>query len=297
MKYELTSIDNFGTDIIIDWDLLTICNLKCPYCINRKSYSSWNSIVSKKNIDKVLTALRNSKYKIKITLVGGEPFLHPNFNYIINELIKIEQIKTVWIFTNGTVYKELPDSNKIVVSISYHLVQKFETYKNFLVQLKNFKHKKNLSILCYKMKHNLEKYKNVIQTAKEIIPDIVVDLEPVILGGKIQDFEYIKELIPYQNSDDAFIYHNKQYNVVDIYTKYFNHEIDLTKYICILNRYLINVFGQVSCYCISNQQSNLYTNPDYFKDLKIQKFECTDICNKRCLLDQHLGLPKILKSV
>lgn len=293
MKYDLTSIDNLDTDIIVDWDLLTICNLKCPYCINRKSYSEWNRLTTKKEIDKVLKSFRNSKHRIKVTLVGGEPFLHPYFSYILNELIKIDQIKTIWIFTNGTIYKEIPNDPKIVVSISFHLVQKLETFKAFLKQLKQFKYKKNLSILCYKLKKNLNHYKNVIQTARKIIPEIVIDLEPVILNEEIQDFEYIEELLPYQNSNDAFILNGKYYNVIEIYEMYFNHELDLTKYTCFLNRYLINVSGEVSCYCLSNQKDNLYTNPYYFRDLKIQEFKCNSECNTKCILDQHLGLPKI----
>lgn len=299
--YDFSSIDNYGTDIIVDWDLLTICNLRCPYCLARSVYTKWNQMYTKPQIEKVLSALRKSTVNIRLTLVGGEPFLHPQFEYIINELVKIPQIKTVWVYTNGVYYKQLPDDEKVVLCISYHSVQRdLELYKNFLNQAKNFKHKIILSIMCYKLDRYLERYKNVAKITKSIIPKISIDIEPTVLNvGKptihIEHRELMKELIPFQNSDDAFTLLGKQYNMVQIYEMLESGELDLSIFKCINNRYRIAINGDLTNYCGNNQNSNIFSNPDYFVDLKPFVKDCDKSCNK-CILGQNIGFPKVLKD-
>jgi len=299
-KYDFTSIDNIGTDLIVDWDLLTICNLKCPYCIARNVYDKWNQMHTKKQIDKILMALKRSKYDIKITLVGGEPFLHPHFNYVVNELVKIPQIKTVWVYTNAVYYKQLPDNDKVVLCISYHSAQRdLEVYKNFLNQAKEFKHKIILSVMCYKLDRNLELYKKVIGLTKGIIPNVSVDIEPTVLDigkptNRIEHKELMLELIPYQNSDDAFILGDKTFNMPQIYMMLENGELDLSKYKCINNRYRISIDGIVTDYCSCTQELNIFKDKDCFKKIKIHVTDCTKECNK-CILGQNIGFPKVLK--
>ena len=82
--------------------LTTVCNRKCKYCFakNKVCYGDNELIdrfISIKNVKKVMHFLTASKEK-NISILGGEPTLHPQF-YEIN-LFNNEQF-IINIFTNG----------------------------------------------------------------------------------------------------------------------------------------------------------------------------------------------------
>lgn len=295
MKADLLSIDSKDLnqeDLLIDFFILSMCNLKCSYCIvseeRKKTY-----LLKKNDVDVVIDALRRSQRNIKITVLGGEPFLHPHFSYIIEELDKLPNVKQIWVFTNGTKFKPFK-STKTIISISYHLFQKQQVILDFVQTVLNsgFDPKKlNLSIMCYKMKRNLPRYIEMIEKCKELDPEIVVDIEPIIQDGKVQEREYIDKLIPFQNSDDAFIFRGKEYNVVQMYDIFDSLEMKGT---CHLNRYYIGKDLVVNNYCSLSQPSNLLSDIDYFKNVKIPDVEMSEVCRKKCVLDQDIGNPKFL---
>lgn len=85
-------------DIILLIYFVDDCNYSCSYCYNKKPYS-------KKNIDierllKFIDLLcENNNKKIAIELIGGEPTLHPNLFYFL-EQVKKKSIVDICIFTN-----------------------------------------------------------------------------------------------------------------------------------------------------------------------------------------------------
>jgi len=64
------------------------CNLKCSYCINR--YENGKFLMQTMNGEDWIKALNRIKSRddLPITLEGGEPSLHPDFIYIINNVRK-----------------------------------------------------------------------------------------------------------------------------------------------------------------------------------------------------------------
>ena len=84
--------------------LSNVCTLKCKHCCEMVPYYNVKEFVKAdvviENCKKVADACQFTMY---IELIGGEPFLHPDIVYILEELLKIDDVGYVKIFTNGTV--------------------------------------------------------------------------------------------------------------------------------------------------------------------------------------------------
>lgn len=93
---ELTNLENL-------WLQLSnvACNLKCKHC-----FLDCHHDIKKKNflsLEKIKSTFKNIKHLEMIYLTGGEPFVHPNIIEIIQEALKISNVR---IFSNGTLINE-----------------------------------------------------------------------------------------------------------------------------------------------------------------------------------------------
>lgn len=78
------------------WDINRTCNNKCWYCIN-KSYEAENIELSIDELTKIIEYIKFAHSKLenlKVTILGGEPTVHPHIEYIINSLKDIKTIVT-----------------------------------------------------------------------------------------------------------------------------------------------------------------------------------------------------------
>ncbi len=97
-----------GTEQIemIGYLLSNICTLNCKNCCESVPYmeKGQKHFVS---ADVVLSDIRKMsaacRFLILLEFIGGEPFLHPELPYIIQEALKINNIGMIHIFTNGTI--------------------------------------------------------------------------------------------------------------------------------------------------------------------------------------------------
>lgn len=127
-------------NIQIGWYICTICQLKCPYCTTRKYHkNNLNKICSKKEIDLVLEKFRNLDKEIHLVITGGEPALSPYLSYIINEINKIQSIRTYEVFTNGlNSVSRYNISEKGRFIFSFHpLVSNVDTILNHISEVKD----------------------------------------------------------------------------------------------------------------------------------------------------------------
>lgn len=81
-----------------------ICSLRCKHCCEmvpyytQRAFSPAVEIIE--NCKKIADATGFTMY---IELIGGEPFLHPEICFMLRELLKIEDVGYIKVFTNGTV--------------------------------------------------------------------------------------------------------------------------------------------------------------------------------------------------
>lgn len=100
----------------LHWDIITICDMNCPYCYARKQLD-WNKIASVEKIDEVISKLKKIEEPLEVVLLGGEPSYSPNYFYILDELEKIALSTACISNAGGKVNKEW--------------IERHEKYKNF----------------------------------------------------------------------------------------------------------------------------------------------------------------------
>jgi len=81
-----------------------VCTLNCRYCceaiprLQNKGFSTHDDIEA--DVSKLARSCRFLKF---VELIGGEPFLHPEFERVLTSLLAIKNIGYIKMFTNATV--------------------------------------------------------------------------------------------------------------------------------------------------------------------------------------------------
>ena len=105
------------------------CSLKCKDCCECVPYfkdpvfSECSTILS--DCSKIAASCEFIRY---IELVGGEPFLHPQFQQVLEGLLQIENVGYIKIFTNGTIVPKgellnILKDPRIVLNVSNYTAQ------------------------------------------------------------------------------------------------------------------------------------------------------------------------------
>ena len=129
----------------IHWDIITICNYNCEYCYSRANESQWNKISNANQINNIISQLDNIIHPIEITLLGGEPTLHPKYYDIFDRIYNLNNIYGLNIISNGN-YKDInvfidkhsPYKDKFKCFITFHPSQgkDIDIFKSNFLKLK-----------------------------------------------------------------------------------------------------------------------------------------------------------------
>jgi len=102
--------------------ILESCNYKCKYCFAEEFTEHGNNkLMSLEDFKRVTDFLLQTSDGVG--LIGGEPTLHPEFDKIVEYLIKREGIKYVTVFTNGSSLMEhlnVLASSKVGILLNYN---------------------------------------------------------------------------------------------------------------------------------------------------------------------------------
>lgn len=111
-----------GSLLNINWELVSHCQFNCSYCYYRPfksdtDYKTLSTIILKK--------LEGLQTDAKVTLLGGEPSLHPRFLEVVETLWKNDRVKEIAIVTNfkrkGDIWSKLiPFKDKVKIVLSWH---------------------------------------------------------------------------------------------------------------------------------------------------------------------------------
>lgn len=156
--------------VLIQLNICSLCQQRCWYCYARKGKRAmkWNKLVPFEHIKEILKNIGLMKYNIRLSILGGEPTLHPKIKDIISETLKYQNIKTVEIFTNGLKsIKIFPIDDKIRYNFSFHST---ETSGDSLLNNANYCLENNIkfSINClfYEDNNNFEYFYNKIKNSE-----------------------------------------------------------------------------------------------------------------------------------
>ena len=151
----------------VEWECILDCNYSCKYCTNGRNSVLKNPIkciTDEKRLEEFIISLK--KYNTEVFVFGGEPFLHPKIEFIINTFNKYN-ISFV-IQTNFSQFKKMKELEKLTwicqVSIHRTMIQDFEILKSNLKELENKIRRIDImydSLECIKIYNYLKDFKNV----------------------------------------------------------------------------------------------------------------------------------------
>lgn len=117
----------------IDLEITEKCTLKCQSCNNCMQYYKNPQNITLETIEQSLKKLSGVMEIKDLRILGGEPFIHPQLDEIVNFSCKMDNIKAITIYTNATI---LPDDRqlqsfinpKVTIIISdYNLIERQKT--------------------------------------------------------------------------------------------------------------------------------------------------------------------------
>lgn len=166
-------IDKYMCIPYLEIVVTTKCSLRCKDCANLMQYYNYPYFIEIDIITKSILRLLDVVDSIdKLRILGGEPFLHPNLDEVIDLVASSDKIKEVQIVTNGTV---LPVKQSLInilqnekVSIAISDYGKYSSKKNELMLLGKY-HKIKVELvkidywLDYSSIHQRKKTKKQLQ--------------------------------------------------------------------------------------------------------------------------------------
>ena len=128
----------------VEWNLGKRCNYDCSYCspsIHDKTSEHIRVLVVEKTVKKLVEHARQQNKRIRISLTGGEPFVHPQFFEIL-EKMKNHGVDRLSVTSNGSVSaKKYISSLKwldyIILSIHFEFTSMNVIFRK-LVEIKEF---------------------------------------------------------------------------------------------------------------------------------------------------------------
>jgi len=99
-RFHLGGEDALLRPLFVSWEINSVCNLRCPYCyLNDRSYAFTDRGLSFEEMKVVLR--RIDAVTEDVMLLGGEPFLHPAWDRVVDHC-RDELDLRVRCITNGT---------------------------------------------------------------------------------------------------------------------------------------------------------------------------------------------------
>lgn len=274
-------------EIIIDWYPSLICNYKCSYCFVNKE----NKCFNKDNFSILLHFLKRQDKHIHLRILGGEPLIIKEINYVLEELNKIENFK-VEIVTNGFYLKNIKVPKQMFVEISVHYEYINEKYiKNLKKGILN----QDCDVTLVLNLHNeldqdiLYKIKNVYDEIKDICN---VTLNTIVnrVGERINsclDFEKFMKYFEVKNYKECslkYIINGQEKSFMDVISIYKQRKNNFKGCICQNNYLIIDYNYNLKINCSHELLFNILENKD--KMLKHIKMVCkNNYCDEGCFVD------------
>lgn len=109
----------------VNLDLTDRCTLRCKNCLALKPYFTNRSEMPWEKMELVIDRLLSLKWFRRFHLLGGEPFLYPHLDKVLEKLCASPELEHINIITNGTVIPNetvlnLLKNPKVMVRVSYY---------------------------------------------------------------------------------------------------------------------------------------------------------------------------------
>lgn len=254
-EYKLFGLD--GTKRF-HWDILTICNYHCTYCYSRALEHQWNKLTGKKQIDEVIAKLKKINFPLEMVILGGEPTLHPNYFYVMDELYALgDQMLVLGNITNGSfknpeefIDKHDKYADKFHWNMTFHpsQIQDFDRFKQTVKYIISKGQKINVNIMLADTNH-IEETESMLDFCTEYKVryyfNVIFDHGGVTYANYEKDYaDWLRSLSEKYGGIKELVYFNEdgtvigKYNDIDVYL---NNYSDFKGWKCKNNNYQIGV--------------------------------------------------------
>lgn len=185
----------------ISWELVTHCQFACSYCY----FHPYESDIQYKEVMKlVLLKLKKINEPFEITLLGGEPTLHPEFHQIVKELYEIENVVKIEVISNFQPTVEFweplkPYSKKLDLILSYHVEYAQNLFFKKIQSLKN-----HFQMMIIFLVHHEEKYLAKMREASDYYFSLDLEFIPITFARLVDRDDQVK-YYPYTETTLAFM--------------------------------------------------------------------------------------------
>ena len=269
-------------DISLNWDTLTLCQYKCPYCYARAEKSTWGKIQTFNEISHIIDNIEGCPFSFKICLLGGEPTLHPDLKYFLTRLNNLKNVRHIELFTNFK--KQIPEFinllEKVTVIFSYHITENPDETL-FLKRVKNIKNFK-LFLMIPQSEEFLKKANLIYNKLKTFNP----------LCHYITTHNKTISKYHFENeTEDKFCLNDEIISISEV----LNSKMNCFKgWQCLRNDYNLSVDGTVSNMCLP-AVGNIFKGFN-FNDITLDPVICNfETCSNSCWLETgkfNARLPK-----
>ena len=213
----------------MDVKITYACNFKCEYCYQADENGNHQSkFLSKENAERLIEFVRKLDDIFYITLAGGEPFVYPYLQYLVEELTSLGNY--ISIITNFSAAYEkikaliLTAKDKLAVfNISVHLSQ-WKDIREFYAKLRqvlNLLEKENIQLsiraTCVITEQNFERVKKLDRAMNEKFPEVSFEIQReyhnsvyVIYSEEIEQFLKQRGLdVPVESANKIDFYGQK----------------------------------------------------------------------------------------
>lgn len=271
--------------IMVDLDIITMCNFKCWYCYAREN--NWNKTLNKEKLQHILNVLKDSNRYIDMSILGGEPLLNRHLKWFLNSLECIHHIKVATVFSNGTsvkqhvlkeLLKDIPHKVNFNLSLHFHELHKKHAFLKFFKTAKllnDFQKLWKITVMIdTKFLNEINKVDRII---KKYFPKTIIEFSyPVVDGKPIGTTAPVNvpRVETFQINDNK----SKTYTYDEIYNLRLNK---FKNYTCYTNYFHVYVDGRVvSCTYLDNIFSKTFSFNNY-----IQMACPFEYCVHDCMLE------------
>jgi len=242
----------------IHWLLTYNCTYNCTYCFR---YNVTNQkYLSKDKVNNIIDTLDAFPKEVGITLMGGEPLIYPDIDYIIDRLQNIKNLKFLHIFTNLSLDIPPPaltfnKKNRFKFFVSYHptFVEKYKYTESFIEKLRILSEKDIETYIKLMLEHNyINEVRDMYEQLKSFIPSSHIHIIPL-------------EPIEKQNYSEEYLDLEKYVNSIDKKNTYKSHQS------CFLVYYIIQNDDKIT--------KEIYTEEDMYKLPKFYHSFTTMLCH------------------
>ena len=232
------------------------CNFSCWYCYNRQP-RTFNRLDLNQLYQFINTL--SMKHNITLTIIGGEPTLHPDLYDFCKKIVCNKSIKFINIFSNFSqnilYYIELLNlSDTVNITFSYHSQYSLQFIKKFLMLIKyNVNLNQIYLSIVIEANQNFQSIMANMNLFMQYIPIMNIDMISLELKDKNYCYNNQQIKIIYDQIH-KFKFRKQQYSLIqNDNTEYIAcaDELDFGLYEQITNKWLCNA-GKTELYCHSD---------------------------------------------